>query len=291
MKDLRALKYFLGIEVTRRTDGIFLNQKKYALDILQETGLLNYQPEKFPMEQQHSLGRVNSPLLAEPARYRRLVGRLIYLLATRPDLTYSVHILSQFMQLPTHAHWDAALRVVRYLQGSPGQGILLSSDNDLQLTGWCDADWAGCPVNRRSLTGWFVSLGNSPLSWRSKKQNVVSMSSAEAEYHSMSLTLRELKWLKGLLEDLGVQQAQPIDLHCDSQAAIHIAANPVFHERTKHVELDFHNVRDAAKARLIRLHFVRSASQLADVFTKALGRRDFEGLIGKLGLHDPQSPT
>lgn len=205
MKDLGVLKYFLGLEVARNPEGIFLCQRKYTLDIISETGLLGARPATFPMEQNHNLGLAYGAFLADPAPYRRLVGRLIYLSVTRPDLAYSVHILSQFMQQPRDAHWEAALRVVRYLKKSPGQGILLHADSDLSLKGWCDSDWASCPLTRRSLTGWFVLLGSSPVSWKTKKQNTVSRSSAEAEYRSMAATVCELKWLKQLLSDLGVQ--------------------------------------------------------------------------------------
>ncbi|XP_019182129.1 PREDICTED: uncharacterized protein LOC109177275 [Ipomoea nil] len=179
------------------------------------------------MEQNHRLMQSKSSLLENPESYRRLVGRLIYLCFTRPDLSYCVHVLSQFMQNPRVEHWQAALRVARYLKGNPGQGILLRSECDLQLYGLFDSDWASCPLTRRSLTGWFVLLGNSLISWKTKKQHTVSRSSPEAEYRSMAMTVCELKWLKGLLLDLGVMHTTPIRLYCDSQAALHMAKNSV----------------------------------------------------------------
>ncbi|CAH9079365.1 unnamed protein product, partial [Cuscuta epithymum] len=217
MKDLGVLKYFLGIEVARGADGIFLCQRKYILDIISEAGLLGAKPSSFPMEQNHSLALVTGDLLADPESYRRLVGRLIYLSFTRPDLAYSVHILSQFMQAPRREHWSAALRVVRYLKGSPGQGILLRSSSNLSLSGWCDSDWASCPLTRRSLSGWLVFLGGSPVSWKTKKHHTVSRSSTEAEYRSMAAITAELKWVKSLLLTLGVAHPKPIPLHCDSR--------------------------------------------------------------------------
>lgn len=236
MKDLGVLKYFLGIEVARSPTGIFLCQRKYSLDIISATGLLGAKPASFPIEQNHRLAHASGNSLPNPEPYRRLVGRLFYLTVTRPDLAYSVHILSQFLQAPKNEHWEAALRVVRYLKGSPGQGILLRADSPLSLTGWCDSDWAACPLTRRSLTGWLVFLGHSPISWKTKKQQTVARSSAEAEYRSMASITCELKWLKGLLLSLGIQHSASIRIHCDSQSAIHIARNPVFHERTKHIE-------------------------------------------------------
>ncbi|GAA0151978.1 transmembrane signal receptor [Lithospermum erythrorhizon] len=158
MKDLGVLKYFLGVEVARSQEGIFLSQRKYALDIISEAGLLGSKPVAFPMEQNQRLASSTSAVFRDAERYRRLVGRLLYLSFTRPDLLFVVHVLSQFLYEPRQDHWAAALRVVKYLKGSPGQGILLSADCDLKLSGWCDSDCASCPATRRSVSGWIVFL-------------------------------------------------------------------------------------------------------------------------------------
>ncbi|PKI54422.1 hypothetical protein CRG98_025209 [Punica granatum] len=182
MADLGKLRYFLGIEVARQSDSLFLCQRKYILDILQECGMLGARPATFPMEQHLRLSSDSGDDLPDPSCYHRLIGRLIYLTITRPELSYSIHILSQFMHRPKQLHWDAALRVLRYLKQSPGSGLLLHRPSSLFITAYCDSDWAACPMTRRSLTGYFILLGGCPISWKTKKQSTVARSSAEAEY-------------------------------------------------------------------------------------------------------------
>ena len=197
------------------------------------------------------------------------MGKLVYLSITRTE-RYTIHVLSQVMHKPREAHWDAVVRVMRYLKGCPGQGIMLNAVSDLRLRIFCDADWGACPNTRRSLSSFFTFLGNSPISWKTKKQDIVSHLSAEAEYRSMAAALRELKWLKRLLNDLGGQHKVPMEMFCDSKSASYIANNHVFHERTKHIESDCHSVRDAIQDRLIVTRHVRTTEQLADIMTKAL---------------------
>ncbi|XP_021738225.1 uncharacterized protein LOC110704725 [Chenopodium quinoa] len=156
IKDLGVLKYFLGIDVTRNEEGIFLCRRKYTLDIISETSLLGGKPTIFPMEQHHQLAWSTRPFLTNVEKYKHLFGHLIYLSFTRPDLAYSVHILYQFLHEPRCDHWEAGLRVVRYVKGCPGQGILLHANCDLTLSGWCDSDWASCLLIRRALSDWLV---------------------------------------------------------------------------------------------------------------------------------------
>lgn len=230
-------------------------------------------------------------MLTDLTPYRRLLGRLIYLGVTRPDLAFSVHVLAQFMQTPRQDHWLAALRVVKYLKSDPDQGILLRSNANFQILGWCDSDWGSCPLTRRSVTGYFVQIGASPVSWKIRKQKTVSRSSAEAEYRALAVLVQELIWLKHMLNTLGISHPQPMIVHCDSKSAIYIATNPVFHERTKHIEMDLHFVRDEVLTRTIRLQHVSTQSQLADIFTKAIGRDGFHSFRSKLGIRNFYAPA
>ncbi|KAK2993240.1 hypothetical protein RJ640_015719 [Escallonia rubra] len=259
--------------------------------ILSEYSLSASKPAAFLMEHNHGLALASGPLLSDPGPYRRLIGHLVYLTITRPDICYAVHVLSQFMQSPRSQHWDAALRVLRYLKVTPGQGLFLSTDSPLQIYAFCDTYWASCPLTRRSITVYFVSLGNSPISWRTKKQPTVSRSSAEAEYRSVVVTTCELTWLKSFLLSLGIHHDRPMRLVYDHQAALHIASNPVFHERTKHIEIDCHYVREHLLAGNISTTHVYTAQQVVDIFTKALGRHQFHYLCAKLGIQNLHAPT
>lgn len=161
----------------------------------------------------------------------------------------------------------------------------------INLTGWCDYDFSACPLTRRSLTGWFVQLGNSPISWKTRKQDTISLSSAEAEYRAMIEVTKELKWLKELLQDLGFDHLEPMTIRCDSKSAIHISANPVFHERTKHIDRDCHFVRDEIVKGLVKPLHVATKDQLADILTKALGRKEFDAFLLELGIRNLHAPT
>ncbi|GKF76443.1 cysteine-rich receptor-like protein kinase 8, partial [Tanacetum coccineum] len=187
-------------------------------------------------------------------------------------------------QSPTSVHMQAVKHLLRYLLNSLSQGILLARDSAVQLKAYCDSDWASCPMTRRSTTGYCILLGDSLMSWKAKKQVVVFRSSAEAEYRAVALTCCEVTWLVSLFKDLGIANLEPVDLHCDNQAALYIAANPVFHARTKHIEVDCHFVRDQLKSGKINPSYVNTKEQLADVFTKVVTVEQHNKLLSKLGV-------
>jgi len=284
IKDLGLARYFLGIEISRSHVGTFLNQRKYILDILTDAGLTGAKPAKFPLPQGLHLSEVTAPLLPDPEPYRRLVGRLLYLTLIRSDISYAVQHLSQFIHQPAQAHYQAALHVLRYLKGTPNMGLYYPASCDFQLTAYCDADWGTCRLSAKSLTGYCIFLGSSLISWKTKKQKTVAKSSAKAEYRAMSATTSELEWISHLLQDFHIPLSLPITMHCDNKAAMHIAANPVFHERTKHLRIDCHYTRDKIMEGFLQTAYVPSRAQLADLLTKPLGELQHHLLASRLGL-------
>ena len=214
------------------------------------------------------------------------MGSLNYLTITRPDISFAVQQVSQFMQNSRHLHLATVHQIIRYLHRIPCRGLFFPAGSSLNLVAYSDADWAGCPDTRRSVTGWCMFLGNSLISWKSKKQDRVSKSSTESEYRVMSAACAEIVWLRGLLAELGFSQPNPTPLHADNTSTIQIAANPIYHERTKHIEVDCHSIREALDTHIISLPHISTNLQIADVFTKAMTRQRHQFLVGKLMLLD-----
>ena len=196
-----------------------------------------------PIEYNCRLNSHDGESLSDATLYRQLVGSLIYFTITRPDISYAVYVVSQFMTAPRSPHYTVVLKIFRYLKGIIFDGFHFSSHSSLTLQAYSDADWAGDPTDCRYTTGYCFLLGNSLISWRSMKQTVVARSSTEAEYRALAATTAELIWLRWLLQDLGVDCSTATKLHCDNRSAIQIAYNDVFYERTKHIEIDYHFIR------------------------------------------------
>ena len=284
MKNLGPLSYFLGLEVSSSSDGYYLTQAKYTSDLISQAGITDSKIVDTPIEYNNRLNTHDGEPLPDATLYRQLVGSLVYLTVTQPDISYTVHIVSQFMAAPRSLHYAAVLRILQYLKGTLFHGLHLSSQSSLTLQAYSDANWAGDPTDRRSTTGYCFLLGDSLISWRSKKQSVVARSSTEAEYRALADTTVELLWLRWLLQDLGIDCSTAIPIHCDNRSAIKIAHNDVFHERTKHIEIDCHFVRHHLLQGTLQLRSVSSQDQLADIFTKPMPLGRFRDLISKLKL-------
>ncbi|WVZ06906.1 hypothetical protein V8G54_020252 [Vigna mungo] len=243
-KDLGSLKYFLGIEVAQSKDGVVITERKYAFDILQKIGMIDYRSVDSPMDPNQKLRTEEGELFSDPERCRRLA--------------------------PCVNHWNALIRILRYVKTAPGKGLLYEDKGSIQVFGYCDADWAGSPIDRRSTTRYCVFLGGNIISWKSKKQNVVARSTADAEYRAMASLTCELIWVKQFLQELKFCDIYTMKMYCDNQAALHIASNPMFYERTKHIEIDCYFVREKLLTKEICTEFIGSNDQFVDVLTKSL---------------------
>ncbi|CAL2232690.1 unnamed protein product [Prunus armeniaca] len=271
-------------KIARSSKGIVLSQCKYALEILEDAGQLGAKPADSPMEQNLSLSKHEGDYIDDPSSYRRLVRKLIYLTITRPDLVCAVHTMSQFMYKPQTPYLEVVHRVLRYVKRAPGQVIFLSTNSPIQLNAFCDVDCARCRDTRRSTTRCCVFLVDSLVSWKTKKQTTVFQSSAEAKYRSMVAACCEITWLQYILQDLGIKHSHAVKLYCDKQVALHIASNPVFHERTKHIEIDCHLVREKVQSGTIKTAHISTLQQPTNIFTKAMSLPQFAILLGKLGI-------
>lgn len=286
VKDLGSLHYFLGIEVLPNSGGITLKQKKYAMDLLQRTNMANCKAVSTPMCTHEKLTRDSGRGLneAEAFRYRSTVGALQYLTLTRPDLSFAVNRVCQYLSCPTDVHWEAVKRILRFVKGTISTGLTIRRSPSTLLSVFTDADWAGCGDDRRSTGGFAVFFGPNLISWSARKQRTVSRSSTEAEYKALANGTAEATWVQSLLKELQVAQPRAPVLWCDNLGATYLTANPVFHARTKHIEVDFHFVREKVAMGALDVRFVSSADQVADAFTKPLMKIMLTRLRSNLNL-------
>ncbi|KAK2980731.1 hypothetical protein RJ640_011711 [Escallonia rubra] len=284
MKELGQLNHFLGLEVDRSEEGIFLHQQKYSTELLKKFGMLNCKPISTPMEPNAKICAHEGKDLEEATMYRQLVGSLIYLTLTRPDISYAVGVMSRYMQNPQKLHLEAVRRILRYVKGTLDYGIIYKKGGDCKLVGFCDADYAGDHDTRHSTTGYVFTLGSGAVSWCSKRQPTMSLSTTEAEYRAATMAAQESTWILQLLEDLHQPIKYPISLYCDNLSAIRLAENPVFHARTKHVEVHYHFIREKVLQEKIELEHVRTENQVADLLTKSLSESKFQNFCSQLGM-------
>ncbi|GKF24461.1 ribonuclease H-like domain-containing protein [Tanacetum coccineum] len=247
-------------------------------------------PSRTPVDTESKLGPEGVPV-QDPTLYRSLAGGLQYLTFTRPDLSYAVQQICLYMHDPREPHFAALKRILRYVRGTVDFGLKLYVSATTSLVGYTDADWAGCPSTRRSTSGYCVFLGDNILSWSAKRQHTISRSSAEAEYRGVANVVAETAWIRNLLRELHSPLSTATLVYCDNVSAVYMSANPVQHQRTKHIEIDIHFVRDMVTAGHVRVLHVPSRFQYADIFTKGLPTALFEDFRSSLSVRPPPAQT
>jgi hypothetical protein len=296
MKDLGDCKFVLGIELVENSNAVVLSQKRYICDVLKRFQMENCNAVSTPMDCGLVLSEDNCPKTDEEIRemknipYRQAIGSLIHLaIASRPDIAFAVGMVSRFMHNPGKLHWSAVKRIFRYLQGTKNYGIGFEKCKVAEFKCYSDADWAGDKDDRKSTSGYLFLLAGGPISWGSKKQNSVALSTSEAEYIALSLAIQEGKWIQGLINELFAEiMEKKFDLVVfeDNQSCIKMTKNPVNHGRAKHIDIKYHFIRDEIKKNSVFVEYAETKVMLADILTKALPGPRHAELCEKFGLKE-----
>src|SRR6187397_2893047 len=284
MSMMGELNYFLGLQVKQLNDGIFISQTKYAKDMLNK---FNLKPSEknamIPMSIGTKMTYTESDKSIEEHKYRKLIGSLLYLTASRPDIQYAVGVCARFQTNPMQSHYNIAMKILRYVKGTVDVGLWYPKESGLSLAGYSDADYAGSLLDRKSTSGTCQFLGTRLISWFSKKQNSIATSTTEAEYIAAVFCATQILWIQQQLRDYGLNEDKT-PIFCDNTSAIDITQNPKFHARTKHIDVRHHFIRDHVEKGNIEILKIGTEDQLADIFTKPLQERRFLTLRHSLGL-------
>ncbi|GJS02047.1 retrovirus-related pol polyprotein from transposon TNT 1-94 [Tanacetum coccineum] len=280
MSMMGELKFFLGLQVHQSPRGIFISQSQYAIELLKKHGLDECVSMSTPMATE----RLDADLQGTPTdqtTYRRMIGGLMYLTASRPDIAFATFVCARYQARPTVKHLKEVKRIFRYLRQSYNMGLWYPKDSGFELIAYSDADHAGCKDDCKSTSGGLQFLGGKLVSWSSKKQDCTAMSTAEAEYVSLSACCAQVIWMRTQLLDYGYKYNR-IPMYCDSKSAIAISCNPVQHSKTKHIDIRYHFIKEHVEKGTVEIYFVGTEYQLADLFTKALPKERFEYLVHRI---------
>ena len=286
VKDMGELKYILGIQVIQEDGKVWIGQSTYTENILKKSGMENCKPVETPVDLNSKLVKATKDSeLSNKEEYQSAVGSLLYLSsATRPDITFAVNNVAKFTANPTKEHWIAVKRIFRYLKGTVNYGLLYSENASPDCVGFSDADWAGDLNDRKSTSGYTFQVNGAAVSWRSKKQTCVALSTAEAEYVALSAATQEALWMRQLLTDLNVNIDKPVTIYEDNQSAIAMSKNHQFHGRSKHIDIKYHFVRDQVEKKTVTVLYCPTNSMLADLFTKGIPKEQFKKLRKLTGV-------
>jgi hypothetical protein len=295
MTDCGPVHFYLGIQVQHLQQQMSLSQSHGIDQILRKFGFEDAKPVSTPLDPSVKFVQATEVDQCSPSEqtlFRQIIGSVMYLmLGTRPDLAAAICLISQFASNPSRAHLQAAKRLLRYLKGTSNYKLYLGLATDTQrqgqerqLYGYSDADWGSDVTTSKSVSGYVFYLSGGVVSWSSKKQTSVALSSTEAEYMALAHATQEAVWLRSLLHELGFQESSPTTIFEDNQSSIALAKNPVFHPRTKHVRIKYHFTRDKIDTNEIRLEYIPSERMVADALTKALPRPKFADLTASMNL-------
>jgi len=285
MSDLGLLSYYLGIEVNQQADHISLKQTAYVKRVLKQSGMEDCNATKYPMEAKLQLNKDEGGTPIDATQYRRVIGCLRYLTHTRPDLSYSIGIVSRYMERPTTLHHQAVKQILRYLKGTLEYGLeYRRGQGDAEVIGFSDSNLAGDADDRKSTTGMAFYLNQNLITWASQKQKTVALSSCEAEFMAATAAACQALWLRSLVSEVTGRSPEPVTLFVDNKSAIALIKNAVFHDRSKHIDTRFYFIRECVEKGQIKVEFVRTEDQRADILTKALAKQKFAEMQQKLGV-------
>ena len=283
MSMMGELKFFLGLQILQTHKGTIINQEKYTRELLKRFGMEDSKPVGTPMCTSTKLDKDDEGTQVDEKGYRGMIGSLLYLTASRPDIMFAICLCARFQSCPKESHLNAVKRIFRYLKGSMNFCLWYPKCTNFSLCGYTDADFGGCRIDRKSTSGSCHFLGNCLVSWMSKKQNAISLSTTEAEYVAAGACCAQLLWMKHTLRDFELF-FDCVPMFCDNTSAINLTKNPIHHSRTKHIDIKHHFIRDLVQKGEFSINFVCSKNQFADIFTKALPLEQFIYLRSKLGI-------
>ncbi|CAM8993619.1 unnamed protein product [Rhodiola kirilowii] len=283
MSMVGEMNYFQGLQVIHKDDGIFISQSKYTKNLIKKFDLEKASHKRTPAATHLKITKDDAGTKVDRTMYRSMIGSLLYLTASRPNITYAVQVCARYQADPKESYLLQVKRIIKYVCGTVDFGIWYTKDTNPHLVGYYDVNWAGNAKDWKSTSGGCFFLGNNMVSWFSKKQNSISLSTVEAEYIAAGSCCTQLLWMKQMLSEYGVEQNE-MTSYCDNMSAISISKNPVQHSRMKHIDIRHHFIRELVEQKVVTLKHVTTDKQLADIFTKPLDATQFETLRSSLGL-------
>jgi hypothetical protein len=284
MSLLGELSFFLGLQICQINQGIFISQTKYIREMLKRFGMEDCKPVITPMQTSCKLRKDDDSKSTDQRQYMSMIGNLLYMTTSRPYVMQAVGQVARFQATPKESHVLAVKRIFKYLKGIEEFGLWYPKGKYLSLIAYTDVDWAGFIDDQRSISGATFYLGECLVSWLSKKQSSVSLSIAEAEYIAKTTCCTQVLWMKQTLTDIKVEYDEPIPIYCDNTSAISISKNPVMHSKMKHIPIKYHFLQEQVVEKNIKVEYVGTKEQVADIFTKPLPWEAFEYLHQRLGV-------